>query len=253
MPLAGAGILVTRPAAQAGRLAQLVREAGGLPVLLPALEIEPLPQAVPADVARGCDLVIFVSPNAVRHGLQKLQSAAVLGTATRVAAIGPGTAAELKKGAVGDIISPRCGYDSEALAAELSDRSPGKVLIVRGQGGRGWLGEALRGRGATVSYFECYRRSRPAGGLGELLDGPVRGRVRACTATSSSIVENLFEMGAAAGAAWLRHMPFFVSHPRVAAAAFARGVRTIFVTGNGDAALTAGLVAWFARERPSRD
>jgi hypothetical protein len=38
----------------------------------------------------------------------------------------------------------------------------------------------------------------------------------------------------------------FVSHPRVAATAFASGVHTVFVAGTGDEALASGLETWFA-------
>ena len=64
-PLRGRGILVTRPAGQAQRLAALVEAAGGRAILFPAIEIEPLAQArlpSPADF----DLVVFVSPTAVQ-------------------------------------------------------------------------------------------------------------------------------------------------------------------------------------------
>src|SRR5580765_2883109 len=43
-PLQGRGIVVTRPAGQAERLAALVSAAGGHPLLFPAIEIEPLPE-----------------------------------------------------------------------------------------------------------------------------------------------------------------------------------------------------------------
>jgi uroporphyrinogen-III synthase len=83
------------------------------------------------------------------------------------------------------------------------------------------------------------------------LPQPGRAGAKACVATSSSIVENLFEMAGAAGRAWLCGIPFLVSHPRVGATAFARGVQTVFVAGNGDEALVAGAQTWFARLRAS--
>ena len=86
----------------------------------------------------------------------------------------------------------------------------------------------------------------------ELLSQPGRDGVKACIATSASIVENLFEMAGAAGHAWLCAVPFFVPHPRVAVAAFFRGVRTVFVAGNGDEALVAAAQTWFARLRERR-
>ena len=244
--LAGAGILVTRPAGQAGRLAQLVREADGEPVLFPALEIEAV-AVTPVDARAGFDLLIFVSPNAARLGLPLVRAA--IESQTKIAAIGSGTVAELKKAGVEDIISPTSGHDSEALLAALSDITARRVLIIRGEGGREFLGEVLRSRGTAVEYLECYRRIKPARDMRDLLSGPVRSNLKACTATSANIVENLFEMAGVGGASWLQGLPFFVAHARVAATAFSRGAHTVFVTGNGDEALVAGLTDWFARQR----
>jgi uroporphyrinogen-III synthase len=249
-PLAGTGILVTRPREQATMLARLIRDAGGEPILFPALEIEPLPQtAISSFLERlkHFDLFIFVSPNAVRIALPNILKHEGLPPRARVAALGPATAAELKKFELRNIISPQEGFDSEALLGELSmmPLQGGQVLIVRGQGGRELLAEQLRSRGAIVEYLECYRRIKPDRDLGELLlssDG-----AKACLATSSVIVENLFAMAGAAERSWLCNMPFFVPHPRVAAAAFYRGVRCVFVTGNGDEALVEGVQTWFTR------
>jgi uroporphyrinogen-III synthase len=157
----------------------------------------------------------------------------------------------LKKTGVQNIISPQAGFDSEALIGELTAMPLGgsRVLIVRGQGGREFLGETLRAHGAAVSYLECYRRIKPDRDMRELSARPGCAGVKACLATSSGIVENLFEMAGAAGRAWLRGIVFFVPHPRVAATAYTRGVQTVFVAGNGDEALVAGAQTWFARLR----
>ena len=255
LQLAGAEILVTRPAEQSVQLARLIRDAGGEPIMFPALEIEPLAET---GLASGLnhlphfDLMVFVSPNAARAAMPQIQKAGGLPAHTKVAAVGPGTAAELKKTGVRNIILPGQGFDSEALIGELSTMPLGgrRVLIVRGRGGREFLGETLRLRGATVEYLECYRRVKPDRDMRELLSRPGRDGMKACLATSSSIVENLFEMAGAAGRSWLCGMPFFVSHPRVAATAFSRDVQCVFVAGNGDEALVAGLQTWFARLRP---
>ena len=255
--LAGVGILVTRPADQSAGLARLVRDAGGLPILFPALEIEPLAEAAGApvlDQLPQLDLVVFISPNAVRMAMPHIQKKGGLPARAKVAVIGPGTVAELKKFGVRNIISPLEGFDSEALVGELSavPLAGSRVLIFRGQGGREFLADALRSRGATIDYLECYRRVRPDRDMRELMSQPGRDGVKACTATSASIVENLFEMAGAAGHAWLCAVPFFVPHPRVAVAAFFRGVRIVFVAGNGDEALVAAAQNWFARLRERR-
>jgi uroporphyrinogen-III synthase len=253
--LTGVEILVTRPAEQSVQLARLIRDAGGEAVLFPALEIEPLAETAIApalDNLPQFDLVVFVSSNAARVGMPYILRKGGLPARAKVAAVGPGTAAELKKSGVRNIISPRAGFDSEALIGELSTMPLGgtRILIVRGRGGREFLGETLGSRGAAVDYLECYRRVKPDRDMRELLSRPGRDGVKACVATSANIVENLFEMAGAAGRAWLCSMLFIVPHPRVAATAFTRGVRTVFVAGNGDEALVAGAQTWFARLLP---
>ncbi len=253
--LAGVEILVTRPAGQSVQLVRLIRDEGGEPILFPALEIEPLAETALASVLDHLlhfDLVVFVSPNAARVAMPQILKTGGLPAHAKVAAVGPGTTAELKKSGVRNIISPKADFDSEALIGELSTLplGGGRVLIVRGQGGREFLGETLRSRGATVEYLECYRRVKPDRDMRELLSRLGRDGLKACLATSSNIVENLFEMAGVAGRSWLRSMPFFVPHPRVAATAFSRGVQCVFVAGNGDEALVAGVATWVARLRP---
>ena len=254
--LAGETVLITRPLEQATRLAQLVRDAGGEPILFPAVEIEALPESEIASVLKRpghFDLIVFVSPNAVRVALPWMLTRGGIPVQAKVAAVGPGTAAELKKNGVENIISPQEGSDSEALLGELSDmRLEGtRMLIVRGQGGREFLADALRARGAAVEYFECYRRVKPARDTRELVSWLERDAIKACLATSSSIIENLFEMAGIAGRSRLCAVPFFVSHPRVAATAFSQGAQCVFVAGSGDEALVTGVQTWFARSPPS--
>jgi uroporphyrinogen-III synthase len=255
--LAGASILVTRPVEQSAGLARLIRDAGGEPIMFPGLEIEPLAgdatAAAAFDRLQNFGLVIFISPNAVRMGMPDILKHGGLPAGAKVAAIGPASAAELKKLGVRNIISPQQGVDSEALLDEFSNMqiAGGRVVIVRGQGGREYLGEALRSRGAIVEYLECYRRVRPDRDMRELASRIGRDVIKACVATSSNIVENLFEMAGATGFSWLRSVPFFVPHARVAASAFSRGVQCVFVAGSGDEALVEGVQTWLARLRPT--
>lgn len=253
--LAGLKILVTRPVDQSVQLARLIRDAGGEPVLFPALEIEPIVDAASESMLGQLSqfyLMIFVSPNAARVAMPQIAKHGGMPVHVKVAAVGQGTAAELKKSGAQDIIHPRERFDSEALVGELSTMPLGgsRVLIVRGRGGREYLGDNLRSRGAVVDYLECYRRVKPDRDMRELISRSGGDGVKACLATSSNIVDNLFEMAGMAGRRWLCGVPFFVSHPRVAATAFSRGVQKVFVAGNGDEALLAGVQTWFARLRP---
>ncbi len=86
--LGGDGVLVTRPAHLADELADAVAAAGGRVIAFPVIDIVP---EDPANVAGAlsrlapADIVIFVSRNAVQHGLDTLDSKAA------IAAIGPAT------------------------------------------------------------------------------------------------------------------------------------------------------------------
>jgi uroporphyrinogen-III synthase len=253
--LAGIGIVVTRPAAQSDRLVRLIQDAGGEPILVPGLEIQPLDLASLEPVLKRLvrvDLLIFISPNAVRMSMPHILQRGALAAKTKIAAVGPETSAELRKYGMREIITPQYGFDSEALLQELFTLplDGSHVVIVRGQGGRALLGETLQSRGAIVEYLECYRRLKPHNDMLKLRSNSNGPAVNACLATSRMIVQNLFEMAGTKGEAWLRSVPFFVSHPRVAATAFSRGVQVVFMAGNGDAALVEGLRIWFARRRP---
>src|SRR5205823_82610 len=101
-PLQGRGILITRPAGQAQRLASLVEAAGGRPILFPAIEIEPLPERAPP---RGnFDLIIFVSPSAVRCAAGRMDD-----SGARVAAVASGTRRELEAHGFRDVLAPQEG------------------------------------------------------------------------------------------------------------------------------------------------
>jgi uroporphyrinogen-III synthase len=260
LPLRGVGVLVTRPVHQAAPLAERVRELGGDPVLFPALAIEPLAgnleRGITAERMANLDLAIFVSPNAARLAAAYIRRAGGLPRALRLAAIGPGTAAELAKaglneaGREGVITAPE-RFDSEALLDMLpvQEVAGRRVAVIRGEGGRELLGRTLEQRGAAVEYIECYRRVRPPGDLGALLPRWRSGGIGASIATSAQIVDNLYAMAGDEGAQWVRGTPMFVPHPRVAAAASRLGTRELVVAGAGDAFLASALETWFGRIR----
>ena len=159
-PLAGVGVLVTRPAAQAGELVAAIEAAGGRSIVFPVIEISPRsPQDVEADLASltDPDIAIFISRNAVEHGLAWSGGGAI-------AAVGPATAAAIEAAARVVDIRPAGGFDSESLLEEpeLKDVRGKTIRIIRGNGGRELLATTLRERGATVDYLEVYARRTPA-------------------------------------------------------------------------------------------
>lgn len=253
--LQGLRVLVTRPARQASTLARAISAAGGEAVLLPGIDIE---EKSAVEIRAGLvsaadsDLLVFVSPNAARIALGARTSGVALPARARVAAIGAGTAQELKKHGVQGIITSRHGSDTEALlkCPEIKALGAGaRVTVFRGEGGREMLAQWLRERDVEVKYVECYRRRRPVRDAAELQPLWEKGAFAAWSATSAEIVDNLFELAGESGRPRLLDAPLFVTHPRIAGRAFALGVKTIFVSGPGDTRLLDGMLTWFRKQR----
>lgn len=249
-PLAGLGILVTRPAHQAAHLAQLIRLAGGNPILFPTLEIVDLPDLKPLhdiiDRLDQFDLAIFISPNAVNKALNLIRARRALPPRLKIAAIGKGSCKVLEQFGVKDVIAPKQRFDSEALLElpELKTVDGKYIVIFRGDGGRELLGDELAKRGAHIEYAECYRRQKPQTGSGKLLYLWARNELDAITVTSAEALHNLFDLAGKLGQQWLKKTPVFVPHERIAETAREMGLERIFVTQAGDEGLVAGVVAW---------
>lgn len=256
-PLAGLGILVTRPAHQAEHLSNLICQAGGAPILFPALEIVDIPDLQPLQgmIARldQFDLAIFISPNAVNKAMNLIRAQRKLPTHLQIAAIGKGSAKVLAQFEVKDVISPKQGFDSEALLAlpELNAVTDKRIVIFRGDGGREVLGDLLVQRGAQVEYAECYRRIKPQVDNGKLLYLWARNELNAITVTSSEVLRNLYDLVGKLGQQWLKKTPVFVPHERIAEAARELGLQQVYVTDVGDEGMVAGIAAWRAQQEQS--
>ena len=196
-PLSGLGVLVTRPAHQAGGFISLLQQAGAETFALPTIEIQPLTLS---DDTRhrllqpNCyQIVVFISANAVRFGLPLLQKH----TAAQIAAIGEGTARALREqGWQVDLVA-ESGFSSEdllALPAMQANAIAGKhILIMRGQGGRELLADTLQARGATVDYAEVYQRCQPQTET-QWLAALWQHRIHLVCVTSNESLENLYHI-----------------------------------------------------------
>ncbi len=250
-PLEGRGILVTRPAHQAAPLAELIRAAGGTPILFPGIEIvavgdlQPLLAAI--DRLDEFDLAVFISPNAVNKTMNLIKARRVLPPHLKLAAIGPGSVRELKRFGCTAVSAPVSRFDSEALLElpAMRDVAGRRSAIFRGDGGRELLGDTLAARGATIEYVECYRRGRPQRDAAPLLMAFARNELHAITVTSSEGLRNLFELVGKPGQSLLRNTPLFVPHPRIVQTAHGLGFATVVLTAQGDEGLVQGLVQWF--------
>ena len=161
--MAGAGlrVLVTRPAAQSGRIAQLIAERGMSPLLLPLFRIVPSGDDAThrrcLASAQSFDGWIFTSVNAA-HRVHAL--AHDLGRWPDPYAIGDATARALEQAGRSPVRVPETGSTSEDLLDLPDLRNPAgrHFLICTGEGGRDALAPELRRRGARVDRLDLYRR-----------------------------------------------------------------------------------------------
>jgi uroporphyrinogen III methyltransferase/synthase len=189
-PLAGLTVAVTRARAQASTLADRLRSLGAVVIEIPAIRIAPIDGPVP-ELER-YDLLCLTSPNGVRLLFERLASAgrdarALAGT--RVAAIGPGTAAALvEHGVIADVVPER--FVAEGLVEALAGVPVTRALIARATEARDVLPDALRARGATVDVIALYETVAET-----LTDGDLAAARAAdyVTFTSSSTVRFFFE------------------------------------------------------------
>ena len=152
-PLHGQVVAVTRARAQASGLAARLRELGAEVLETPAIRIEP--RTVLLARPESYDVICFTSPNGVTVYFEALgRDARALADAT-VAAIGPGTAAELERhGIRADVVPER--FVAEGLLEALPDVRGKSVLVARAADARDALPDGLRERGASVHVVPLY-------------------------------------------------------------------------------------------------
>lgn len=212
-PLAGLGILVTRPAAQAMGLRRLIEQNGGRALLFPTLEIvarndrEGFRRIVEGDSLRAFQWGIFVSGNAVACALAGL----TLPPTLRLAAIGKATASALLAAGYRVDLCPK-RFDSEGLLMEpaMQQVRGQNILIFRGIGGKETLAKGLRERGARVEVAECYERKLADSAPQLLVDWLARNQLHAITLTSTAVLENLLLLTPADHLARLTSLPVVV-------------------------------------------
>jgi uroporphyrinogen-III synthase len=245
-------VLVTRPRDQAENLARLIEARGGEAIRFPVIEIaEPQDsRALLAIIDRLKDfaLAIFISPNAVKRAMPPILARGGLPKTLRVACVGSGSARELKHFGIDKVIVPPDRFDSEGLLElpELQQVAGKRIVIFRGDGGRGLLGDTLRVRGAEIEYAECYRRLRPNTDATSLLRRWARGEVDIVSVTSVDGLRNLYDMLGKDGQPWLIRTPTVVVSERMAQVCRELG----FTTGPrlaataGDEAILEAIQTW---------
>ncbi len=243
--LKGIRVLVTRPEHQASTFCQLVKKQGGSPVCLPVIEIKPIALSSQmqclVDGATKVDYAIFISPNAVEHGLAALLAHGRIPDTLKLVTIGKASAQKMQQilGRAPDIY-PVEQYNSEALLALDSLQSDiisnKKIIIFRGCGGRELLATCLRERGAEVDYVEAYQRIQPEvdDSQLDLIWGqlPLNGKPDIITVTSSEGLRNLLAIVKPQYLDILLQTPLVVVTEKVRISARASGFNNVIIVAS---------------------
>jgi uroporphyrinogen III methyltransferase/synthase len=193
-PLIGSVVLITRPGEQAQELRDLLTVQGAEVMEQPGIVVSDPSDWSPADAAieriGSYDWIVFSSSNGVKRLLDRLLlrvgRIAQLG-GVKLAAIGPGTAAELKRyGLKADVVPPE--FRAESLADSLRPFAPGKrFLLARASRGRDVLPEQLSAAGGTVEQVVVYTSADVETADPSVTAALAAGRINWVTITSSSI------------------------------------------------------------------
>ena len=224
-------LLVTRPAAQSTRLCALLEKAGYEAIRLPTIEIlDPVnlhELETVSDELDSYDLVVFVSVNAVKKGVEFVLDRREWPEETGIATVGARSAEALLPYGLSTDYVPEHRFNSEALLAldELQDMAGQRVAIFRGNGGREYLYDVLTERGAEVDYVEVYRRACPVVDADAMLALLQPGYLDYITVTSNETLQNLYDMAGAAGQPLLCELPLVVVSKRQSVLARQLGFR----------------------------
>ena len=215
-------IVITRPAHQADALSHGIEAAGGNVLVFPTLEIKPsqLSQENNEQIQHlnNLDIILFISPNAVEHGLNHILAQTKLPKNILLATIGQGSASYLKSklGKLPDIC-PSENFNSEGLLAakELQNIKNKQILIIRGDSGREHLKQTLEKRGAKVEYFNAYHCLIPPTSATELEQYLQNNQIAVIVITSARGLRNLVDMVAKNSRESLLQKPLLLINQRL--------------------------------------
>lgn len=199
LPLEHLRIAVTRMQHQAAGLVELVREAGGIPLLAPTIEL-----AWPEDTAEldraltridDYDWVILTSANgvaAVLERMQELQQDSSRLFEARIAAVGTATAAAIEEaGGKVEVVPEKAVGKALAEALLETDIRGKRVLLPVADIARTELEESLGDAGVQCDRVTAYRTVMTAQLPEAFLEAWDAGQVDWVTLTSPSAFRNL--------------------------------------------------------------
>lgn len=241
-PLAGWRVLVPRGGEWAKKVADLLAPHGATTVAVPLIEFAPPHDLAPLNAALdrlalgrydwlAVTSATTVSSLAARVAARRMVPAspdpgealaAVIG-ATRVAAVGPATAATLQRSGIDVALVP--STHSAAGLVEAAPAGPGRVLVPHSDLADATLADGLRARGFEVDEVVAYRTVAGPPAAPSVRTELADGRIHAVLLSSPSTVTQLLELVGAPPAGTV----VACIGPRTARAAEAAGL-TVHVT-----------------------
>lgn len=250
--LDGKRVWITRPKHQQANLQSLLLQQGAELICQPGLSLEPLSSDYDAKIkSRILDLdvyqhLIFISTNAVDFGMPWVdQYWPQMPSYQHYYAIGKSTQQALAKWDV-DALSSELVMNSEALLEleSLRDLHGQRCLIMRGLGGREYLAEQLRARGAQVDYCETYQRQLPKFNLEELTQELAQAKVHYLLINSVDTLTNILTMVPQSLLAKVQRAVVIVPSVRVVQACQLQGFKQVLqATNASDQAMLECLLA----------
>ncbi|MCW9047752.1 MAG: uroporphyrinogen-III synthase [Gammaproteobacteria bacterium] len=201
-------VLVTRPKHQAVELVDLLTTKGFKSLVFPSIEIQQVELSddlkVILNKLNENNLIVFVSVNAAQNTAKLMHRLGLKpdSITAKIATVGKATASAATALGFKVNLSPESGFNSEALLKleelQAANIQGAQCLILRGNGGLGYLADELRKRGAQVRYAEVYRRTIPQKdeyiSRQELSNNWDEMKINVITVTSNESLQNLYDM-----------------------------------------------------------
>ena len=162
--------------------------------------------------------IIFISTNAVHFFLERVKKLSLQIPKNLIfSSIGPTTKLLLQKKLSVDVHSPIKTFDSEHLLKEkiYNNVEGQKILIIRGEGGRETLKNALEEKGAIVNYGECYVRKYVDIDLNQLKNDLVNYHHQFFLFSSTNSAKHFIHQLSKVDSRWLQNIKIIVNHKKI--------------------------------------
>ena len=180
--------------------------------------------------------IIFISTNAVHFFLERVKKLSLQIPKNLIfSSIGPTTKLLLQKKLSVDVHSPIKTFDSEHLLKEkiYNNVEGQKILIIRGEGGRETLKNALEEKGAIINYGECYVRKYVDIDLNQLKNDLVNYHHQFFLFSSTNSAKHFIHQLSKVDSSWLQNIKIIVNHKKIKGL-LSKTFKDIFVCNNID-------------------